>query len=68
MGQCQHLMSSQLNCPGLVDADVSGSGCNYTFIGVQESAYDSGVGLGAAYEKMYFGIRTAAGCADFFTG
>ena len=61
-------MSPQLNCAGLMDADVSGPGCNYTFLGVKESAYDSGVGLCASYEKMYFGIRTAAGCADFFTG
>ena len=67
-GDGQHLVAGALDGVDLVAVDVPGAHGQHALMGTQDGIDDGGVGLGAAHQEVYGGVRRGAGLADLFGG
>ena len=67
-GEGDDLVAGGFNGAGFMAVDVAGNGGQYALPGTQDRCDYSGIGLGAAYQKMYIGVRRMTRRLDLLPG
>ena len=64
LGQRQDLVAGVFHSAGFVNGNVAGLGSNHALVIPEYGSNDGGIGLGAASEEEYLGLRAAHGLTD----
>ena len=67
-GEGDDLVAGGFNGAGFMAVDVAGDGRQHALPGTQDGCDHSGIGLGAAYQKMYIGVRRMTCRLDLLPG